>query len=56
MKAIDLILALIIVLAVILALKAMLRSCKNGGCSCGCGGCAYSGDCEKQGKSSGNQP
>ena len=56
MKAVDLILVLIIVLAVTLAIRAMLRNHKNGGCSCGCGGCAYSGDCHKQEKSSGNKP
>ncbi len=56
MKAVDLILVLIIMFAVTLALRAMLRSHKNGGCSCGCGGCAYSGDCQKQGKSSWDKP
>lgn len=45
MNFVDIILILIIALAVIFALRAVLRRNKKGGCGCGCGGCAFSDEC-----------
>ena len=49
---IDIILILIIAAAVIAAaVYAVRKKKKGGGCSCGCGGCPYSGSCAKKEKS-----
>lgn len=45
MKVIDIFLVLLIVLAVVFALRTITKKKKNGGCGCGCGSCAFSEDC-----------
>ena len=42
--------SLVLLALMLLAVRKMIKDRKKGGCSCGCGGCAYQNNCPSQEK------